>query len=73
MKNVISAVCVKCGHEIEAKPDITVCPGDPTPSQEDILITKQIADAGELVGITLLDHIIIGDRIYRSIGIPVED
>ena len=26
MKNVISAVCVKCGHEIEAKPDITVCP-----------------------------------------------
>ena len=47
--------------------------GDPTPSQEDILITKQIADAGELVGITLLDHIIIGDRIYRSIGIPVED
>lgn len=26
MKNVISAVCIKCGHEIEAKPDITVCP-----------------------------------------------
>ena len=26
MKNVISAVCVKCGHEIEARPDITVCP-----------------------------------------------
>ncbi|MDD6435339.1 MAG: threonine synthase [Clostridiales bacterium] len=26
MKNVISAVCVKCGHEIEAKPDITTCP-----------------------------------------------
>ena len=26
MKNVISAVCVKCRHEIEAKPDITVCP-----------------------------------------------
>lgn len=26
MRNVISAVCIKCGAEIEAKPDITVCP-----------------------------------------------
>ena len=26
MRNVISAVCIKCGAEIEPKPDITVCP-----------------------------------------------
>lgn len=34
--------------------------GDPEPSQEDISITKRIADAGTLMGIELLDHIIIG-------------
>ena len=26
MRNVISAVCIKCGAEIEPRPDITVCP-----------------------------------------------
>lgn len=40
--------------------------GDPTPSREDILITKQIRDAGELLGVNLLDHIIIGDNCYIS-------
>jgi len=41
--------------------------GDPTPSQEDILMTRQVQEAGELLGITLLDHIIIGDNRYVSL------
>lgn len=34
---------------------------DPTPSREDIEITRRAKEAGELLGIRLLDHIIIGD------------
>ncbi len=40
--------------------------GDPTPSQEDLVMTRQIQEAGELLGITLRDHIIIGDNRYIS-------
>ena len=40
--------------------------GDPTPSKEDIIITKQIQEAGELLGVNLLDHIIIGNNCYVS-------
>ena len=36
--------------------------GDPEPSQEDINITTRIKDAGEILGIELLDHIIIGSE-----------
>lgn len=36
--------------------------GDPTPSSEDIKITKQLIGAGEVMGIKVLDHIIIGHR-----------
>ncbi len=35
--------------------------GDPTPSCEDILITEKLKGAGEIMGIALLDHVIIGD------------
>ncbi|GMQ56121.1 DNA repair protein RadC [Vallitalea sediminicola] len=41
--------------------------GDPTPSREDILITKRIINAGDIIGIKLLDHIIIGDGNYISL------
>lgn len=34
--------------------------GDPTPSQEDIDITKRLVSAGKILGVELLDHIIIG-------------
>jgi DNA repair protein RadC len=37
--------------------------GDPTPSSEDVAITKRLVKAGELVGIAVLDHIIMGQRI----------
>lgn len=40
--------------------------GDPMPSQADLAITQRIKKAGELIGIRLLDHIIIGDCRYVS-------
>ncbi len=40
--------------------------GDPHPSNEDINITRRLVDVGELVGIKVLDHIIIGDNRYIS-------
>ena len=41
--------------------------GDPTPSDQDIELTKQIIEAGKMLGIPLLDHIVIGDGVYFSI------
>ena len=40
--------------------------GDPTPSKTDVLLTKRVKEAGDLIGIELLDHIIIGDNCYIS-------
>ena len=40
--------------------------GDPSPSPEDIRLTRQIAKAGEMLQITLADHIIIGDGRFFS-------
>lgn len=42
--------------------------GDPTPSREDIELTKRLRDAGELLGIKVLDHIIIGDGHHVSLA-----
>jgi DNA repair protein RadC len=41
--------------------------GDPTASEDDIKLTKRLAEAGEIVGIEVLDHIIIGDKKYLSL------
>lgn len=41
--------------------------GDATPSQNDIMVTRRVMKAGELLGIQLLDHIIIGDNSYTSL------
>lgn len=41
--------------------------GDASPSQEDCLFTIRVAEAGKLMGIPLLDHIIIGDTSYVSL------
>lgn len=41
--------------------------GDPTASEDDIKLTKRLAQAGEIVGIDVLDHIIIGDNNYLSL------
>lgn len=40
--------------------------GDPTPSREDIEVTKRLVEAGKIVGVEVLDHIIVGDR-YSSL------
>jgi DNA repair protein RadC len=40
--------------------------GDPTPSREDIAITKRLRESGEILGIKVLDHIIIGDGEFMS-------
>ena len=40
--------------------------GDPSPSREDIAMTKRLSQAAALVGVPLLDHIIIGDLRYLS-------
>lgn len=41
--------------------------GDPTPSRQDIEATLRVRQAGELIGISLVDHIIIGDNKYVSL------
>ena len=41
--------------------------GDPQPSQEDIRATKQLIEAGNQIGIKVLDHVIIGDGIFISL------
>lgn len=40
--------------------------GDPTPSREDIEITKKLIEAGKIIGIEVLDHVIIGDGQHFS-------
>lgn len=40
--------------------------GDPAPSSEDISITKRLKEAGAIMGIRLLDHIIVGEDSYTS-------
>ncbi|MFC1925201.1 DNA repair protein RadC [Chloroflexota bacterium] len=41
--------------------------GDPQPSDDDIDITKRLVEAGKIVGIEVLDHVIVGDEAYVSI------
>lgn len=41
--------------------------GNSIPSEEDLKITRRIKEAGEILGIRLLDHIIIGDNNYKSL------
>jgi DNA repair protein RadC len=40
--------------------------GNPTPSENDLLVTERIAGTGAMMDIPLLDHIIIGDNTYFS-------
>ncbi|HWO74732.1 MAG TPA: DNA repair protein RadC, partial [Bacillus sp. (in: firmicutes)] len=41
--------------------------GDPCPSREDIDVTKRLKEVGEVIGIILLDHIVVGDGRYISL------
>ena len=40
--------------------------GDPTPSEDDIYSTKRISQCGELIGVKLIDHIIVGHGKFSS-------
>lgn len=40
--------------------------GNPSPSREDMKVTKNIMEAGRIIGVELLDHIVIGDNSYFS-------
>lgn len=54
-----SSASILCAHNHPS--------GDPTPSPEDIALTRRLAEAGELLGIELLDHLVIGDNRYMSL------
>ena len=41
--------------------------GDPSPSEDDIKLTKRLAEAGEIMGIDVLDHVIVADKEYLSL------
>ncbi|GAY75130.1 RadC family protein [Sporolactobacillus inulinus] len=41
--------------------------GDPTPSKEDIDVTRRLASCGKMLGVDVLDHIVIGDRRFVSL------
>jgi DNA repair protein RadC len=50
--------------------------GDPVPSAEDRDVTRQLAEAGRLIGIPVLDHVVVGDGRYVSfveagLGLPL--
>ena len=40
--------------------------GDPSPSADDIQLTRRLVDAGTILGVDVLDHIIVGDGRYYS-------
>jgi DNA repair protein RadC len=40
--------------------------GDPSPSQDDVALTKQLVEAGHLLGMQVLDHLVIGDQRFVS-------
>ncbi|MGN4124275.1 RadC family protein [Lysinibacillus sphaericus] len=54
-----SAASLICAHNHPS--------GVPTPSPEDIEVTKRIQEAGYIIGIELIDHVIIGDHQYISL------
>ena len=41
--------------------------GDPTPSPEDVALTKKLVDAGKVMDITVLDHVIVGEGSFVSL------
>ncbi|WP_085524698.1 RadC family protein [Tuberibacillus sp. Marseille-P3662] len=54
-----SAASIVCFHNHPS--------GDPTPSHEDMEVTKRLVECGSLLGIEVLDHIVIGDQKFVSL------
>lgn len=42
--------------------------GDPTPSHEDVELTRRLRAVGDVVGIPIIDHVVVGDGKFRSIA-----
>lgn len=42
--------------------------GDPTPSQDDIALTRRLRAVGDVLGIPIVDHVVLGDGKFRSIA-----
>jgi len=42
--------------------------GDPTPSRDDVELTRRLGDAARLLGISLLDHVVVADEGYASLA-----
>ena len=42
--------------------------GDPTPSPDDRVVTRQVAEAGRTLWIPVLDHVIVGDGRFASLA-----
>lgn len=55
----LGAVCLVVAHNHPS--------GDPTPSPEDIAVTRKLVEAGRLLEVELLDHIIVGHHDFRSL------
>jgi DNA repair protein RadC len=41
--------------------------GDPTPSEQDIELTRRLRTVGDVVGIPIIDHVVIGANSFRSV------
>lgn len=54
-----SAASIICAHNHPS--------GDPSPSQEDIHVTRRLVEAGKIMGIELLDHLVIGNNSFTSL------
>jgi len=50
-----------------SKPYLLLSSGNPSPSPEDIEVTKRLIEAGSIMGIEVLDHVIIGDHQFLSL------
>ncbi|NIK11238.1 DNA repair protein RadC [Alkalibacillus almallahensis] len=54
-----SAASVICAHNHPS--------GNPSPSNEDIQVTRRLYESGKVIGIELLDHLVIGDQKFISL------
>ena len=56
---LVNAACVVLVHNHPS--------GDPTPSPDDIAVTHRVRDAGQVIGIELLDHVIVGQDDFAGL------
>lgn len=53
--------------EITSKLYLLLSSGNPSPSPEDIEVTKRLVAAGDMMGIDVLDHLVIGNHKFISL------